>query len=181
MERLFERYDIELFSVKSAYKAALGERFNRTLENCLWRHFTANLTQNWTKVLQDTLYAYNHSIHRSIGLRPADVNADNVDRVSETFQCKRNSAKSDVKIGDKVLISKVKSVFAKGYIPNRTEEIFTVLSINKKDSPTTYKLKDYDNEEIDGSFHRDEIELVTQSETYLVEKIIRSKKRQGKE
>ena len=42
-------------------------------------------------------------------------------------------------------------------------------------------MKDYDNEEIDGSFYRDEIELVTQSETYLVEKIIRSKKRQGEE
>jgi transposase InsO family protein len=179
--RLFERHDIELFSVKSAYKAALVERFNRTLKNRLWRHFTANLTQNWTKVLQDTLHAYNHSIHRSIGLRPVDVNADNVDKVRESFQRKRTHVKSDVKIGDKVRISKVKSVFAKGYLPNWTEEVFTVSRIDQKDSPTTYKLKDYDNEEIEGSFYRDEIEVVTESETYLVEKIIRCKKRQGEE
>jgi transposase InsO family protein len=183
VRRLFERYDIELFSVKSAYKAALVERFNRTLKNRLWRHFTANLTQNWTKVLQDTVDAYNHSVHRSIGMRPADVNGENVDEVRKTFQHKRGVSKTDVRVGDKVRISKVKSVFAKGYLPNWTEEIFTISSINTKYFPTTYKLKDYDGEVIEGSFYREEIELITHedTDTYLVEKIIRRKKRQGED
>ena len=181
VRRLFQRYDIELFSVKSAYKAALVERFNRTLKHRLWRYFTANITQNWTKVLQETVNAYNESIHRSIGMKPADVQGSNVDKVRKTFQRKPTNSKSDVKVGDTVRISKVKSVFEKGYLPNWTEEVFTVSSINTKYSPTTYKLKDYDGEVIEGSFYRQEIEPIIESNNYLVEKIIRCKRKDGEE
>ena len=178
VKQLFERHDIELFSVKSAYKAALVERFNRTLKHKLWRHFTAHFTQNWTKVLQDVMYSYNHSIHRSIKMKPADVSSDSVDNVRKTFQQKTNTSKSDVKVGDKVRISKVKSTFAKGYLPNWTEEIFTVASIDKKFSPTTYKLKDYNNEVIEGSFYRHEIEpIIHDDDTFIIEKIIRRQTR----
>ena len=179
---LFQKHDIELFSVKSAYKAALVERFNRTLKNKLYRHFTANLTQNWTKVLKNVVHSYNHSVHRSIGLKPVDVNSDTVDEVRQSFQRKRAVGKSDVQVGEKVRISKVRSVFAKGYLPNWTEEIFTVSSINTKQSPITYKLKDYTGEEIEGSFYRQEIEpIIHDDDTYLVEKIIRRQKRDGEE
>lgn len=41
---LFDDYGIELFSIKSAYKAALVERFNRTLKSRLWKYFTAIVT-----------------------------------------------------------------------------------------------------------------------------------------
>ena len=179
---LFNRHDIELFSVKSAYKAALVERFNRTLKHKLYRHFTANLTQNWTKVLQDVVYSYNHSVHRSIGMKPADVNSNHVDKIRKTFQRKTAVTKSDVRVGDKVRISKVKSVFDKGYLPNWTEEIFTVSTINRKQSPISYKLKDFNGEVIEGSFYRHEIEpIIHDDDTYLVEKIIRRQKRNGEE
>lgn len=182
VKALFERHNIELFSIKSQFKAALVERFNRTLKHRLWRYFTANLTQNWTKVLQDTLHAYNHSIHRSIGLKPADVNSDNVDRVRQSFKQKRVITKSDLHVGDKVRISKVKSVFAKGYLPNWTEEVFTVSAVNTKHAPITYKLKDYHGEVIEGSFYRQEIEpIIADDDVYLVEKIIRRQKREGEE
>ena len=169
--------------MKSAYKAALVERYNRTLKHRLWRHFTAKLTKNWTKILQDTVHAYNHSIHRSIGLKPADVNSEKVDEVRKSFQRKRAATKTDIHVGDKVRISKVKSVFAKGYLPNWTEEIFTVSGINTKQSPIMYKLKDYNDEVIEGSFYRQEIEPIIHDDddTYLVEKIIRRQKRQGEE
>jgi len=55
-------------------------------------------------------------------------------------------------VGDKVRISKYKrKVFDKGYTRNWTEEIFTVDKIQYT-SPVTYKLKDLNNEEIQGSF-----------------------------
>ena len=178
VKQLFQRHNIELFSVKSAYKAALVERFNRTLKHKLWRHFSGHFTQNWTKVLQDVVHSHNHSIHRSIKKRPVDVTSANVDQVRKTFEQKANITKSDVKVGDKVRISKVKSTFAKGYLRKWTEEIFTVASINKKFLPTTYKLKDYNNEVIEGSFYRHEIEpVIHDDDTFMVEKIIRRQKR----
>ena len=115
-------------------------------------------------------------------MKPVDVTRDTVDEVRKTFQRKRTVTKSDVHVGDKVRVSKVKSVFAKGYLPNWTEEIFTVDSINTKQSPISYKLKDYNGEVIEGSFYRQEIEsIIHDDDTFLVEKIVRRQKRGGEE
>ena len=44
-----------------------------------------------------------------------------------------------------------RKVFGKGYTKNWTEEVFTVDKIQYT-NPITYKLKDLNNEEIEGSF-----------------------------
>ena len=63
-----------------------------------------------------------------------------------------------------------------------TEEIFTVSRINTKQSPIYYTLKDYNDEVIEGSFYRQEIErIIHDDDTYLVEKVIRRQRRDGEE
>ena len=179
---LFDEHNVELFSVKSAYKAALVERFNRTLKHRLWRYFTAENKQVWTDVLQRAVHAYNHSVHRSIKRKPAEVTAEEVGELRELManRPKPPRGKEDIHIGDTVRISKVKSVFAKGYLPSWTEEIFTVTDINQKDQPTTYKLKDYSGEEVEGSFYRHEIQpIIKTDDVYLVEKVLKRQRRQG--
>ena len=53
-------------------------------------------------------------------------------------------------------------------------------AINTKFSPTTYQLKDYQGEVIEGSFYRYEIEPVTQDDdVFMVEKIVRRQRRDG--
>ena len=54
-------------------------------------------------------------------------------------------------VGDKVRISKKKGIFEKGYTPKWTEEIFTISKIQYTD-PITYKITDYNGEEIKGNF-----------------------------
>jgi len=177
---LFAKHDIELFSVKSAYKAAIVERFNRTLKHRLWRYFTMSTKEKWTDVLQDVVNAYNNSVHRTLGRKPTDITPAVVGDVREEVFSNRppSRKKGDIKVGDTVRISKVKSVFAKGYLPNWTEEIFTVASINRKTSPITYKLKDYNGEEIEGSFYREEIEhIIHEDDEYIVEEVLRTEKR----
>ena len=177
---LFHQHNIELFSVKSAYKAALVERFNRTLKHRLWRYFTHSHKQKWTAVLQASVHAYNHSVHRSIGRKPAEVTQSVVADMREAAVSKRPKGKDDISEGELVRISKVKSVFAKGYLPNWTEEIFTVAEVNRKYNPITYKLKDYNNEVIEGSFYRYEIQpIFHEGDVFLVEKIIRRQRRHG--
>ena len=178
---LFSQHNIELFSVKSAYKAAIVERFNRTLKTKLWKYFTMTLKEKWTNVLQDVVNSYNKSIHRTIGRRPIDITPENAGDVRDEVYGKERTTvkeKRDINVGDVVRISKVKSVFAKGYLPNWTEELFTVANINTKHSPITYKLKDYNGEIIEGSFYRHEIQKFIQTDdTFLVEKVIRTQKR----
>ena len=53
-------------------------------------------------------------------------------------------------VGDRVRISKFKNIFAKGYTPDWSREIFIVDKINDT-VPYTYNLKDLNSEEIIGS------------------------------
>ena len=61
------------------------------------------------------------------------------------------------KIGDRVRISKFKNIFAKGYTPIWSKEIFIVNKINDT-VPWTYSLKDLNGEEILGSFNDRELQ-----------------------
>ena len=61
------------------------------------------------------------------------------------------------KVGDRVRISKFKDIFAKGYTPNWSKEIFIVNKINDT-VPYTYNIKDLNDEEIIGSFYDRELQ-----------------------
>ena len=60
-------------------------------------------------------------------------------------------------VGDRFRISKFKNIFAKGYTPNWSREIFIVNKINYT-VPWTYSLKDLNGEEIIGSFYGRELQ-----------------------
>ena len=70
-------------------------------------------------------------------------------------------------------------MFAKGYLPNWTEEIFTI-SIVLETIPIQYKVQDYRNEEIKGSFYGAELQKVIKPEQYAIERIIRRKQVRGR-
>ena len=63
-----------------------------------------------------------------------------------------NEKDSRFKVGDRVRISEFKNIFAKGYTPNWSKEIFIVDKINDT-VPYTYNIKDLNDEEIIGSFY----------------------------
>ena len=82
------------------------------------------------------------------------------------------SSKPKFKVGDKVRISKFKrKVFDKGYAPNGTEEIFLVDKIQSTNL-ITYRLKDLNNEEIQGSFYEPDL-LKAKQDIFRIDKIIR--------
>ena len=83
------------------------------------------------------------------------------------------ASKPKFKVGDKVRISKYKrKVFDKGYTPNWTEEMFLVDKIQST-NPITYKLKDLNNEEIQGSFFYEPEILKAKQDVFRIEKVIR--------
>jgi len=52
--------------------------------------------------------------------------------------------KPKLSVGDRVRITKKKSIFEKGYTPRWTEEVFTVSAVQYTDPPT-YKIADFTN------------------------------------
>ena len=59
---------------KSNRHLAMIEQFNRTLKGRIWKSFTANHNRKWKDDLPKFIDGYNKSIHRTIGIPPANVN-----------------------------------------------------------------------------------------------------------
>lgn len=178
MTRLLERYGVHRYSSFSSKKAAMVERFNRTLKGKIYRRFSLNGNYKWVDILQDLVYEYNTSRHRTINMKPNDVDSDYEQHLLDTvYNHKRiipfkNNIK--FKVGDHVRLSKYKHVFSKGYLPSWTTEVFTVRKVQYTD-PITYLLVDWEGNDIDGSVYAEEMQLVKYPNVYLVEKIIRKK------
>jgi hypothetical protein len=84
-------------------------------------------------------------------------------------------------VGDSVRISKYKSIFDKGYLPNFTEEIFKIKQMIFT-KPIVYKLEDYQSEAVDGYFYEEELSYVPNPDQleYKIEKVLRYKTVNGK-
>lgn len=175
---LRENNNINLYSTFSEKKASIVERFNRTLKEKMWRQFTSQGSYKWLKMLPLLIETYNNTIHRTIRMKPNEVNKRNENKVlrainSATFR-KNTMKKSKFKVGDRVRINKYKKHFSKGYLPNWSNEIFIVSSVQPT-RPITYLLKDERGELIKGSFYGEELNKTSLANVYLVEKVLRRK------
>ena len=142
VRRLLEGKKIKYFSTMSDKKAAIVERFNRTLKTMMWKYFFKNKTQNWLKVLDQLTDNYNNTKHRSIGMKAIEVNEENEFEVrKKLFGGVKKFKAPEFKTGDSVRIHKYKSIFTKGNEPNFTSEVFKIKSVLKGD-PNMYVLED---------------------------------------
>ena len=160
-------------------KAAIVERFNRTLKERLWRYFTSKNTLYYLDVLDDLVESYNNTYHTSIKRSPLSVNQKNQQEVWMTLYGDPIKIKQPAfKVGDKVRISKTRKIFKKGYLPSWTEEIFTISKIIKT-NPITYKIIDNKNESLEGTFYKQELQkvLVSKTRLYKIEKVLEQRGR----
>ena len=86
---------------------------------------------------------------------------------------KNNYQDPKFKIGNIVRISKYKNIFAKGYVPNWSEEVFVIKKV-KNTVPWTYAISDLKREEIVGTFFKKELQKTNQKD-FRVEKLIKRK------
>ena len=120
-------------------------------------------------VLDDIIDQYNNIYHRTIKMKPIDVENGSFAEYNE----QSNDKDPKFKVGDHVRISKYKNIFAKGYAPNSSEEIFVVKKI-KNTVPWAYVISDLNGEEIVRSFYEKELQKTNQKE-FRIEKVIKRK------
>ena len=117
---LMKRNKINHFATESDQKAAVVERFNRTLKSRLWTFMSAKSTSRWITVLPEIMRSYNGSFHRSIGMAPKNVTVKDQDRVWARLygDGDTETKRSRILDGSRVRINRVKGIFEKGYMPN---------------------------------------------------------------
>ena len=68
--------------------------------------------------------------HRTIGIRPANVTPAIAERLLDTvYSVIKIAGPAKFKVGDSVRVSKYKTIFEKGYTPNWTTEVFTIVKV----------------------------------------------------
>ena len=121
-------------------------------------------------VLDNIVNKYNNTVHRTIKMKPIDVK----DNTYIDFKKEVNDKDPKFKVGDNVRISKYKNIFAKGYTPNWSEEVFVVRKI-KNTVPWTYVISDLNSKPITGSFYEKELQKPIkknfEQKKYLKEKV----------
>ena len=144
-----------MYSTYNEGKSVAAERFIRTLKNKLYKHMTGIGKNVYYDVLDDIVNEHNNTKHSTIKMKPIDVKNNKrvyIDEHNEKDTTKSSSSeRSRFKVDDRVRISKFKNIFAKGYTPNWSREIFIVNKINDT-VPYTYNIKDLNGKEIIGSF-----------------------------
>lgn len=178
MQKMLRDRNINLYSTFSTKKAAIIERFNRTLKGKMWKIFSMRGSYKWIDILSKLITEYNDTKHRTIGMKPNQVNKENEQLLLNTVYNYKHTIpsgnKPKFKIGDPVRLSKYKHCFEKGYTPNWTTEIFKVRKIQYS-FPITYLLESLSGEEILGTVYAEELLLAKNADLYLVEKIVRKK------
>lgn len=142
------------------------KRLNLTLKGRMWKMFTVNGTYEWVSILPKLVSDYN-SYHRTIGMKPKDVRLKHVKGSRMRGKTKKSNPK--FKVNDKVRISKYKRVFQKGYIPNWTNEVFTIVLVKRTD-PITYVLQDSKGEILKGGFYEQDLSKSKTGDVYLIKK-----------
>ena len=176
---VFKKYDINHYSVHSQFKAALVERFNRTLRDRLKKYFTKSGKKRWVDVLPKIIMSYNHSPHRGINnLRPVDITDDNEMEIWDNRNTNlKPTTKPKYKVGDYVRISKISlTPFIKNFDQNWSDEVYKISKINTRQSPIMYTLIDSDNEIIEGKFYEQELQVLPRKPTeYRIQEILEEK------
>ena len=111
-----------MYSTHNEEKSTVTERFIKTLKNKIYKHVTTVGENVYFNVLDNIVNKYNNIYHSSIKINPKDV----TDSVFVEYNEELNRKSPKFKIGDHVRISSYEYIFAKGYTPNYSEEIFVV-------------------------------------------------------
>ena len=179
-QSMLTRHGIHFYtSENSDIKAAVVERFNRTLKERIYRYMTYKNSRRYVDVLQDIVTSYNHTWHRSIRMAPSEVCLDNADEVAALlYPPKPRKFFWKLKVGDHVRVSEERRVFAKGYAGSWSTEIFRVKE-RYPTVPVTYSLNDAPGETIKGRWYEWELQFIVppSDDYYHVEKILKTRKR----
>ena len=148
-----------MYSTYNEGKSVVAERFIKTLKNKIYKYMTAVSKNVYFDVLNYIVDKYYNTFHRTIKIKSIDIKSDSYGE----YNVDSNEKDPRFKVGDHVRISNYKNIFAKGYTPNWSEELFVICKI-KYTVLWTYVINDLNNEEIIRSFYEKELPRTNQKE-----------------
>lgn len=178
-----ERYGVRLcFAHNEAIKAAVVERFNRTLKGRMHKYFTSVGTRRYLDVLGSLLESYNHSVHSSTGMRPVDVDSESSKSVFKKLYGVSTHRKlltrapiDDAKfsVGDTVRLRYILTPMQKSYLPMFSDQVYTVSAVIPDHPYHMYRIRNWAGETMDRKYYAHDLHQVSASVRHRVEKVLK--------
>jgi transposase InsO family protein len=176
VQRWFRKHRIQHFTLQGDHKAAIVERFQRTLKDRLHRVMSARAEPyKYVDLLPAVVSVYNNSQHSSLPqrMRPVDVKKE-TEHLAWQHQYRQLPKKrytrggatdQQLQVGDTVLASISKQPFQKGYRQYWHDEQFRVAQIKQGVPNKVYVLVSLrDGIPIEGVFYREQLQKVKQQQ-----------------
>jgi hypothetical protein len=151
VKQYLKKVGVTYFVTQKIVKASFAERAIKTIKARLTRYLTHEQVPRWIDILPES---YNKTYHRSIRRSPASVKNKDCGVVETSIQ--------------------------REYDERWSRELFVVNQRFMRENIPQYELKDYSGEIISGKFYQNQLMQAYEQDTYLVEQIIRSRKKEGK-
>ena len=158
-----------MYSTNNEGKSVVAERFIRALKSKIYKYMTSISKIEYIDKLNAIVNKYSNTYHTTIKMKPIDVKDNTYINTNKEI----NYKDPKFKVGDYIRISKYKNIFAKGYMPTWSEEVFVGDKI-KNTVPWTYIINDLNGEEITGTFYENELQKTNQKE-FKIGKVIKRK------
>ena len=168
-QRLLKSMSVRHITVDVGEKKRQGivERFNRTIALMISRYQESRNTNRYIDVLEDIVYNYNHTFHRTINDTPENRFVTNLS--SGTFKVYK--PRDTLRIGDRVRILKNKTAFRKGYEPTFGKTIYQIY----KGDGYTFGLRDEFGAPLVRMYKVYELQKVTVVERYTHQNPVRER------
>lgn len=192
MKKWFKQHDILHSVTYNEVKANYVERWIKTIKYRIIKIFQHKNKLEYLRYLDNVAEGYNQTYHRSIKMKPAAVSAKNEQAVWEELYVepflkedtnrgrrKRKKKKFAFKVGEEVRISYLRKLFDRHYHQKWTGEIFVIDRAWWRDGLPIYELKDYNGEDVKGTFYEQELQPVTvdRDQPFKVEKVMETRGR----
>ena len=190
-QKYFKSIGVHQMFTGNEQQANYVERVIKTLKSKIRRYMTINRTTKYVDILENIVYSYNHTVHSSINMKPAQITKKYEKEIwwnsylptelkLNTKHKKKHSYKYN--IDDNVRISHLRHAFQREYDIKWSGEIFVISSRFIRQDQPIYKIKDIKGEEITGSFYEYELQKVSipSDKLYEIEKEIKRRVHKGK-
>lgn len=162
-----QRQDIKQHfpQIQSMHKAAVVERFNRTMKEKMFHYFSAQgkSYKRYIDVLQHLVDSYNNSVHSTIKMRPIDVKSKHIAKIYKNITQNHKNEKDTYPVlqeGDYVRIIRKKAPLEHGYTEKWTREVFKVDQVIFKKPYPLYRLVDLKGSNIHGKFYAQQLQKI---------------------
>lgn len=179
-----KKLGIEHYKVHGTHKAAIAERFIRTIKRLMWKRFTEVQSHRWVDIISELVDEYNSRKHRTLGMSPKEARKPENEPqilVSQTWSHFNPviDKKPKFKVGDWVRMSRLKGTFEQGFLPSYGFEALQVVEVDPAE-PVMYRLKDWLGEELDGRFYESELTGTQVPDVILMDQVLKTRTRKGK-